>query len=247
MGDAQRATLGISPSTSSRKLFAMQRACNRVKAREREQIAWELAAKGLTERAIGVKMGELGLGKVSQQGVHKMLKRVEALVLEESQEVVKRLKVRQTIALQHIYSQAMEGWEASKGRCRREDLETAAEKAGVGGDPGSNAPPGVGRDGAICSNGIANGSVHSNGKRKKLPALASTNEAPLTAADLTTLNVEPTDLALGDPKFLAEARAALAEIRKIWGANAPADHRIMGDINNPIPFKVYSDFDPDKV
>lgn len=44
----------------------------------------------------------------------------------------------------------------------------------------------------------------------------------------------------GDPRFLAEARAAEADIRKLWGMDAPAKTEVTGDVGG-IVFNVMRD------
>lgn len=67
-------------------------------------------------------------------------------------------------------------------------------------------------------------------ERSKVPAVTRrAGVGPQGAVDVTTTAGQT-----GDPRYLAEARAALREIRDIWGANAPArvqvnhEHRLAG-------------------
>ena len=137
-------------------------------ARKREMLAFELSAdRGLNETRIAEELAKAGLGKVTQQAVSAMLRRVEARALKDLTDLVRRKKVRQTASLEHCFGEAMAGWEKSKT-----PQTTVTTKHGPGGD----------------------------------------------VKESQCVTREP----VGDPRFLAEARQALADIRKIWGVDEPA-------------------------
>jgi hypothetical protein len=148
--------------------------------RQREELAWELSAKGLTERKIVEELDKAGLGRITQQGVSAILIRVEARALAEMTSRVGGLKAKQTSALWHIFQEALSAWERSKQAAKT--LTKQVEGAAAGAVPGSS-PTGVA------------------GKGERV-----------------TTQIREQD---GDPRFLDQARAALADLRKIWGADAP--------------------------
>jgi len=49
---------------------------------------------------------------------------------------------------------------------------------------------------------------------------------------------------VGDTAYIAEARAALADLRKLWGLNEPEKKDIT---SGGLPFKAYAGFDPEQV
>ena len=49
--------------------------------RQREELAWEFAAKGMIERKIAEELEKAGLGRASQQAVSQMLRRFELKAL----------------------------------------------------------------------------------------------------------------------------------------------------------------------
>jgi hypothetical protein len=152
--------------------------------RDREVLAWELSAQGMTETKIADELDRRGLGRVTQQAVSAMLIRVEKRVLQDLTARVGGVKARQTEALWHIFKEAMAAWERSKqtkkSMSKQMDVDEGAESEG-------------GRAGA-------------------------------SRAKVTT-HLADQD---GDPRFLDQARAALADIRKIWGADAPRETHLTG-------------------
>lgn len=126
-----------------------------------------MAAKGLTEVLIANELERIGLGRVSQPGISKMLSRVERRVLKQMDGKVRRKKARQDAALMHVYRDAMAAWEKSK-----EPQRTVTTKEDSGGN---------------------------------------------VKETLTVVRETP-----GDPRYLDQARQALADIRKIWGVDEPA-------------------------
>jgi hypothetical protein len=151
--------------------------------RQREELAWELAAKGLSDAKIAAEIDKAGLGEITHQGVNKMLRRVEARFFREMTERIAGVKASQTKALMTVYREAMDAWERSK-----QTAKTLTKQVG-GAGPG---PGGVER---------------------------------------VTTQLRDQD---GDPRFLTEARAALAEVRKIWGADAPEKKKLLGDRDEPL-------------
>jgi|SRR5262245_10486337 len=87
---------------------------NSPRVRQREELAWSLCARGMTERRIAEEIAKAGLGKITQQGVSAMLCRVESRALKELSDRVGGLKARQTESLWRIYEEALAAWERSK-------------------------------------------------------------------------------------------------------------------------------------
>jgi uncharacterized protein YerC len=135
----------------------------RLRIREREQRVLHLVIRGRTQQQIATEVG------VSQPAVSKILKRVEDRLVADVAPMVERWRVRQTLRLDHVYSEAIAGWEASK----QDSVRRRQRKLEAGRGPGG------------------------------------------TLAELVSEN-RP-----GDPSFLEVARRALADLRAIWGVNAP--------------------------
>ena len=107
---------------------------------------------------------------VSQPAVSKMLKRIEERLLTDVAWRVDRQRARQTLRLEFIYRQAIQGWRASEAEgLRRRQRKT----------------DGPGKHGGT------------------------------TVAELISEHRN------GDPRFLDEARRALADLRTLWGVDAP--------------------------
>jgi hypothetical protein len=137
------------------------------RTKERQHRAWQLSVEGFSEREIAPKLEAEGLGRVSHQAVHKMLKVVWA---ERQQVFMKEAwdqKARQADMLMGLYREAMAAWERSK-----KGQKGITKKDGAG-------------DGASSG------------------ATVTIKESP------------------GDPRFLKQAQECLAEVRKIWGLDAP--------------------------
>jgi len=141
--------------------------------RAREELAWELSVKGWREQAIADELDRAGLGRVTQQAVSKMLRRVDKRVLSKLEDRVERRKVWLSDALLFIYGEAMAAWEKSK-------------------EPDKSIR-----------------------RRVRTNELGALDPVP---GEVMVLTVTDSD---GDPRYLAEARAALADQRKLWGLDAP--------------------------
>lgn len=155
--------------------------------RRREQVAFDLAVKGMSGPQIAAELARLGLGEVTQQAVSKMLIRIEQRILKEMSEQVKLMKVRQTATLQQMLRDALAAWEESKKP--QKSLTTKHGPSGENGEPGK------------------------------------------VLESQTTLRDQD-----GDPRYLEQARQALADIRKIWGleesgAGIPAIVTVVGGID----------------
>src|SRR5262245_23815956 len=153
---------------------------NSARVRQREELAWSLCARGMTERRIAEEIERAGLGKITQQGVSAMLCRVEARALKAMSDRVGGLKARQTESLWRIYEEALAAWERSK--LPQKSLTTKRTGNGEG------------------------------------------------AAETVSV-IRDQD---GDPRYLDLAMSALADIRKIWGADAPKKAELTGKDGGPI-------------
>jgi hypothetical protein len=67
-------------------------------------------------------------------------------------------------------------------------------------------------------------------ERSKLDSVATTEKSINHGEHPGTETAMTTKTQAGHPAFLAEARAALSDIRKIWGADAPVDVRMEGEL-----------------
>src|SRR5262245_42867621 len=136
----------------------------RARIRTREIRALELSIQGTTQHQIAEELG------VSQAAVSKILKRIEERQLRELAATIDRHKARQTLRLEHQYSQAMKAWEESKA-----DSTVRRQR---------KAQPGAGGDGHAVAEVVV-------------------------------------ETQHGNPRYLEQARKALADIRKVWGIDAP--------------------------
>jgi DNA-binding CsgD family transcriptional regulator len=85
----------------------------RGRIRSREMRALELSVQGFTQAEIAAEL------RVSQAAVSKILNRVETRILKDRTALVERQRTRQTLRLEHVYSEAMRAWEHSKGDSTR--------------------------------------------------------------------------------------------------------------------------------
>ena len=131
---------------------------------EREVRAMELAVQGWSQRRMAAELS------ISQPAVSKLLRRVEERMLRELAEDVERQKARQTLRLEHLYGEAVRGWEQSKTDATR--------------------------------------------RRRRKPD-AGAGRAGTTVAELVVENQH------SDPRFLEQGRKALADLRTLWGLDAP--------------------------
>lgn len=145
-----------------------------VLARIREGQIVKLLEEGRTTRDIAAEIG------ISQPGVVKAMRRIEARVLDEMSDTVQTTKARQLIRLERIYREAFEQWARSKT-----DRTTRIRKQ------------------------------------------VDTSDGPRNAAEVKTTD------GLGDPRFLAEARGALADQRKILGLDRTVVEHEMAKPDRP--------------
>jgi hypothetical protein len=85
---------------------------NNRRGRERtkvlEQRSWELRARGMTTRAIAAELG------IDQSYVVRLLRKTEARVLAEAEEICRGVKILQSEQIEHLYGEVMAAWEGSK-------------------------------------------------------------------------------------------------------------------------------------
>jgi hypothetical protein len=110
-------------------------------SRAREQGAWELSVRGLSQRQIANVLQAEGLGLITHQAVSKALRRVEQRLGPELDARALAVKARQAAALEHVYNKAMRESERSKGRARKISRRVSAGPAGPRGLDGSVVPP----------------------------------------------------------------------------------------------------------
>ena len=85
----------------------------RARIQAREQRVLDRSVAGVSQRQIAQEEG------ITQSAVSKILRRVEARVLEELMARVEQQKVRQSLSLEHVYRQSLAAWEASKADATR--------------------------------------------------------------------------------------------------------------------------------
>src|SRR5262249_32731428 len=125
------------------------------------------------EQPIADQLEREGLGKVTQQAVSAMLRRVEARELKRLSARVEGWKLFQTEGLMLVYREAIAAWEKSK-------------------EPDKKIT-----------------------RRVRTNDLGALDPVP---GDVVVLTVTDSD---GDPAHLGRALAALADLRKLWGLDAP--------------------------
>ena len=87
----------------------------------------ELSVQGWSQRRMAAELG------ISQPAVSKMLRRIDDRVLRELAEDGDRQKARQTNRLEHLYAEALGGWEQSKtDTTRRRQRKTEVGTNGGG-------------------------------------------------------------------------------------------------------------------
>ena len=147
----------------------------RARIRTREIRAVDLVVLGWSQHRIATDLG------ISQAAVSKLLKRVEGRAARDLVDALDRHKARQSLRLEHHYTESMTAWEASKG-----DTTRKRQRKSQGGGRGAEA----------------------------------------TVAEVVVENQH------GDPRYLEAARKALADLRRIWGLDAPKAI----DVRAPHPF-----------
>lgn len=138
-----------------------RRSIKKEQRREEERQIWAFRQRGWTQARIADEL------KLHVSTICRVLAKLSDRYLKEVLEDVGRVKVQQTLMLEHIVSESLDAWERSKEPARRATLKKGA------GEGNQNAE---------------------------------------------TQSVEEQ---IGDTVFLDSARAALADMRKIWGADAP--------------------------
>ena len=103
---------------------------NRSQTVDHESKAWGLRCKGWCQSRIA---GELGL---TQQGISKLLGRIEARELIRLSSSVERIKVVQSGQLDHVIEESIEAWHRSKVARKRalRRVSTGGDGDGQGGD-----------------------------------------------------------------------------------------------------------------
>lgn len=229
----------------------MPRPANRQEARDREFRAWRMRVRGFTEQRIADELG------VSQPAVHLMLERAEKAQLGEMVGEALPIKRRQTAQLEYLQEEAMLAWERSKlnaetertveksiapkrtelepqpqggalVRTRRgplEDFDPECEGAYLD-DEGEGVEPEE-RARVIAQNAI----------EKALAHLDAEGGPVLVERTTTSISVCQS----GDPRHLDIARKAMADIRGIWGIDAPQKQQVGGDPDAPLRINVVFD------
>lgn len=165
---------------------------------ERERKAWELRQQFWTEQRIA---DELGCDKST---VCRMLKRVETRLAKEFSAEAEQIKARQTAQLEQLAGEVYAEWVRSKGdaeytRVRRKAIVPRAPRR----DEDDDLP--------LNSDDLEEGDEC---EEPEAP------EAPEPAGYVVESVFEVRGQA-GNPALLAQLRGIQADIRTIWGCNAP--------------------------
>lgn len=149
----------------------------------RDERIWELRSKGMSQSAIGEIVG------VDQCTVSTSLKRISERVIKTMTDEVGKEKLILTRQYEHIVSEAMAAWEASK-KASRTVRKTTRTPGGEGVEPEEEVIVQEARD------------------------------------------------QTGDPVYLETAMKAMAEVKKIWGLDAPQKHELSGPGGTPLAIQV---------
>lgn len=206
----------------------------RQKTLERHAEWWELRRQGYGIEYIAREFG------VSHQAVSKAMSAMEAKLYEVLAADAKSMKARQTAILEANLEKALLEWERSKEAALTEKV---VEKAIA--PSGEDAPvrdlkaeieatdlesiPGYFYD--------ADGEEVPSELRPRLVAdyLLERLKAGAIVDQLVERQItNTTEHQCGDVRYLAEIRATLAEIRKIWGLDAPVKQELTGKDGNPV-------------
>ena len=159
--------------------------------REQERRAWQMVQKGRSQISIAEELG------ISPATVCRMIKRVNAGLAKHFTENALSIKAEQTAQLEQIAGEAIRLWQESEGdvTVRREAVAYEPVR-GENGQPKELHGPGgevvIGENGQPVIEQIVVSVTTSTETRRQFP----------------------------EPRYLGEARAALADIRKIWGLDA---------------------------
>lgn len=167
--------------------------------REREARAWELRQRCRTTRQIAHELD------IDHSTVVRMLDRVEKRLLESVNADVLQVKLRQTQQLERLLSEAVSEWERSKLPVEVERTVTKATE--LTGQEVAPLWPETGED--------------------EEPTGAPKPQVTLPAVEVTTTREVRGQT--GNPALLAQARGALADIRAIWGLDAPQKQDVTTD------------------
>jgi predicted transcriptional regulator len=178
-------------------------------SKQREQQAWDLRTKCYTQVQIAARLG------ITQQAVSAILKRVSERATARLDEEILEKKVQQDASLMHIFCEALKEWEKSKKK---------AEKITTVEVPNPVAPPfsaaaGEGPTRAVPAPEIPVDPAHATAFK---PAATAPRAAKRKVAGYIVIGLKREVVSrCGDPKYLEVAMKALADIRKLWGLDAP--------------------------
>lgn len=196
-----------------------------------ERDAWNLRQQGYTQTEIAEKLG------VDQSTVSRALSRMNKKLHAEFVKQAEEMKAEQTVQLDYIQRQAMDGFERSKRDAKTK--RTVTKSVGVGGKGGDDDEPDEvpgmylrRRSGADEDDEDEFEEV-SEEERARLIASGAATDADF----LTVVERKTTDEAkgqAGDARFLSAAIEALRSKRAIWGIEAPKKAEISGPQGGPI-------------
>jgi transposase len=207
---------------------------------------WELRRQGYTLEYIAARFD------VSFQAVSKAMAAMEQKLYEVLAKEAAPIKARQTAILEANLERALLEWERSKENAETERIvektlgktETSEEPQPHGGALLRRRTQNLREEiDEIDLEGIPGYFYDKDGE--EVPS----ELRPRIVADFLLKKMEQggdvdgliertvtrtSDGRCGDPRFLAEIRAALSDIRKIWGLDAPTKQELTGKDGNPI-------------
>ncbi|WP_395089304.1 hypothetical protein [Armatimonas sp.] len=221
----------------------------RARTLDRHAEWWEMRRQGYTTYTIAAKFG------VSQQAVSKAMLAMEENLYKVLAAQAAPMKASQTAQLEANLERSLLEWEKSKdvGRTEREVEKTLGkpkesqegqahggslkrsqreELKGEWDDVDLEAIPGLYYDPETDEETLPE-------ERPKIIAAYLLSEIKRKALESTEALLERTltttrQWQCGDPRYLAEIRASLADIRKIWGLDAPVKQEIAGAGGGPV-------------
>ena len=145
---------------------------------------------------------------VHRTTVHRMLSRIERRLADKFEDDAREVKGRQTALLERIAESALEQWERSCGNATK--TRTVSKRVERKPDSGERASDYV----------------------EDVPADLDEDEAHVVERTSEEWGQ------CGNPALLAQARGALADVRTIWGLDAPKRQEVTGEDGGDITIKV---------
>lgn len=201
---------------------------------DNERKAWELRRKCWTQERIARELG------IERSTVAKMLQRRDKVLAREFKDRAEGIKAQQAEQLEYITEEAMDGWERSKLDAEME--RTVAKRLGA--KPGAKPEEKPGQSRSRDSGGAEVPGMYLNPETGEevdaetaAEMIADAARKAAEGSGLTMVEETTTKEArgqAGDPRFLDQARGAMADIRTIWGLDAPKKNELTGKDGRPL-------------